>query len=166
MRLLGTLCESDYQSDLQRLTMMPSVLHILASTRPKIVHFFSIQWKTNRSIHPDSSPKSAFLGGGKIGEMWDIWLLRFHEPGFYIEEWQSLASDVVIFCFFAKTMRNDPVPSSGMNDQAGRTVLLPNSISRQPDRTGSDRNQKREWASQATGIPVAVRFILNIELMC
>jgi hypothetical protein len=40
MRLLGTLCESDYQSDSQGLTITLSVLHILASTQPKFVHFF------------------------------------------------------------------------------------------------------------------------------
>jgi hypothetical protein len=35
-------------------------------------------------------------------------------------------------------MTNGPVPSSGMNDQAGRTVPLTNWISQQRERAGTD----------------------------
>jgi hypothetical protein len=61
-------------------------------------------------------------------------------------------------------MRNDPVQSSWMNDQAGRTALFPDSTSRQPDRAGTDETIKKE-RNGGTGGAICVRPVYLIELM-
>jgi len=44
----------------------------------------------------------------------------------------------------AKTTRNNPVQSSWMDNQAGRTAHFPNSTHRQPDRTDTDEANEKE----------------------
>jgi len=64
----------------------------------------------------------------------------------------------------AKTTRNNPVQSSGMIDQAGRTAPFPNSTHRQPDRADTDEANEKERNRGPNGVSY-IGPVYLIELM-